>query len=439
MAKAKAQAERENEDVHIRKMQAESEQRRKRNIAAINAIFMHLSTSLSAAAKNPRQVVIFIGYASLLASSIFLAREASRLIRSIIEATIGKPQLIRETTRKTMPWSLFSYVFQLLYYLIPWMDRGDSTSIEDSFDDLILPQELKERVLDLAHSARNARRHNAPFRHVLLYGVSCFAFIYSYHMLLVELLTSFPSLYQPPGTGKTMVAKKLAKIIGLDYALMSGGDVSPLGKLLTDFLSTWYVGFKFPSFSSLSSPISLYIMTGSDAVTQIHNLFNWAKMSPKGVILFIDEAECFLGSRDSGLMSDTAHNALNALLYNTGGERKDFMLVLATNRAEDLDAAVLDRCDESIFFPLPNAECRKDLILLYFDLHFRKFMQSNNKQELSLRSQITQYLTNTKPLLMSIESDLMTGEQLQSTVNVTLGFSGREIGKLMVSSFVCCK
>mmetsp|Transcript_16153 Transcript_16153/g.38729 ORF Transcript_16153/g.38729 Transcript_16153/m.38729 type:complete len:127 (-) Transcript_16153:825-1205(-) len=108
-----------------------------------------------------------------------------------------------------------------------------------------------------------------------------------------------------------MVAKKLAKIIGelcarsltyvawgsfsnrlrhcillgIDYALMSGGDVSPLG---------------------------------ADAVTQIHNLFAWAKMSPKGVILFIDEAECFLGSRDSGLMSATAHNALNALLYNTG-------------------------------------------------------------------------------------------------------------------------
>jgi len=86
-----------------------------------------------------------------------------------------------------------------------------------------------------------------------------------------------------------MVAKKLASVIGVDYALMSGGDVSPLG---------------------------------ADAVTQIHNLFSWAKMSPRGVILFIDEAECFLGSRESGLMSETAHNALNALLYNTGGERK---------------------------------------------------------------------------------------------------------------------
>jgi len=378
VAKAKAEAERANEDVHIRRLQAESEQRRKRNVAAINAVFTHLSTSLAEAAKNPKQVLLFIGYTCLLTSSIFLAREASKLVRSIIEATIGKPQLIRETTRKNIPWSLLSYVVQVFSYLFSWIVNGrnnNSTSdIEESFDDLILPQELKERVLDLAHSARNARRHNAPFRHVLLYG--------------------------PPGTGKTMVAKKLAKIIGIDYALMSGGDVSPLG---------------------------------SDAVTQIHNLFNWAKMSPKGVILFIDEAECFLGSRDSGLMSDTAHNALNALLYNTGGERKDFMLVLATNRAEDLDAAVLDRCDESIFFPLPNAECRKDLILLYFDLHFRKFMETNNQQALSLKSQITRYFTKQQPLIMSIENDLMTGEQLQSTVNVTYGFSGREIGKLMVA------
>lgn len=373
VAKAKAEAERANEDVHLRRLKAESEQRRKRNIAAINAVFTHLATSLSAAAKNPRQVFTVIGYICLLTSAIFLAREMSRLIRSIIEATLGKPQLIRETTRKTMPWSLFSYIAQLVSYLNPWANRSGSSQIEDEFDDIVLPKELKKRVLDLAHSARNARRHNAPFRHVLLYG--------------------------PPGTGKTMVAKKLAKTLGIDYALMSGGDVSPLG---------------------------------SDAVTQIHNLFAWAKMSPKGVILFIDEAECFLGSRDSGLMSDTAHNALNAMLYNTGGERKDFMLVLATNRAEDLDEAVLDRCDESLFFPLPNAECRKDLILLYFDLHFRKFMEANNKQAFSLRSRLTQYFTNQKPLLMSIESDLMTGEQLESTVAVTYGFSGRELGKLMV-------
>lgn len=109
------------------------------------------------------------------------------------------------------------------------------------------------------------------------------------------------------------------------------------------------------------------------------------------------------------------------------------MLVLATNRAEDLDAAILDRCDESIYFPLPDSSCRKDLIMLYFNLHFRKFMETNNKRALSLRSQISNYLENKKPLIMSVEPDLMTGAQLESTVGVTRGFSGREIGKLMVA------
>jgi len=85
----------------------------------------------------------------------------------------------------------------------------------------------------------------------------------------------------------------------MDYALMSGGDVGPLG---------------------------------SNAVTQVHALFSWAKFSSKGVLLFIDEAEAFLGNRSQNSMSESVHNALNALLYNTGGERRDFMLVLATNR-----------------------------------------------------------------------------------------------------------
>jgi ATPase family AAA domain-containing protein 3A/B len=38
-----------------------------------------------------------------------------------------------------------------------------------------------------------------------------------------------PLLYGPPGTGKTMAAKRLARYSGLDYALMTGGDVAPLG------------------------------------------------------------------------------------------------------------------------------------------------------------------------------------------------------------------
>ena len=172
VAIAKAEAERANEDVHIRKLQEESEQRRKRNVAAINAVFAHLSTSLAAAVKNPKQVLTFIGYICLLTSAIFVAREMSRLIRQIIESCIGKPQLIRETTRKTLIWSWLCWIFQLISYLNPWRSKATTSSIEECFEDLILPKDLKDRVIELAYSSRNARRHNAPFRHGKIWSVN---------------------------------------------------------------------------------------------------------------------------------------------------------------------------------------------------------------------------------------------------------------------------
>lgn len=54
----------------------------------------------------------------------------------------------------------------------------------------------------------------------------------------------------------------------------------------------------------------------------------------RGLLLFIDEAEAFLGKRSSPNMSEDTRNALNALLYNTGTASHRLMLVLATNRAE---------------------------------------------------------------------------------------------------------
>lgn len=45
----------------------------------------------------------------------------------------------------------------------------------------------------------------------------------------------------PPcvGTGKTLFARTLARQSGLDYAIMTGGDVGPLGKDAVGWLSTW--------------------------------------------------------------------------------------------------------------------------------------------------------------------------------------------------------
>lgn len=40
-------------------------------------------------------------------------------------------------------------------------------------------------------------------------------------------------LYGPPGTGKTLYAKALATDSNMQYAIMSGGDVAPLGSQAT--------------------------------------------------------------------------------------------------------------------------------------------------------------------------------------------------------------
>ncbi len=110
-----------------------------------------------------------------------------------------------------------------------------------------------------------------------------------------------------------------------------------------------------------------------------------------------------------------------------------FTGIFSISRPQDLDEAILDRCDESLYFPLPDAQCRKELILLYFDLHFRKFMENKNKEELALKSRLRRFFSNEQPLIMSIEHNLMTGEQLEATTAICAGFSGREIGKLMVA------
>lgn len=126
--------------------------------------------------------------------------------------------------------------------------------------------------------------------------------------------------YGPPGTGKTLFAKKLAMQSGLEYAVMVGSDIAPLG---------------------------------SDAVLELNKIFDWAQNQNNGMILFIDEADAFLRSRKAGVSEQTRH-AINSFLYRTGTPSDKIILVLATNAPETLDVAVHDRIDEVVSFDLPS-------------------------------------------------------------------------------------
>ena len=176
-----------------------------------------------------------------------------------------------------------------------------------------------------------------------------------------------------------MFAKGLAYQSGLEFAILTGGDIAPLGR---------------------------------DAVTELHKLFDWAKTSRKGLLLFVDEADAFLQSRETASMSEDQRNALNAFLYRTGTESDQFMMVYASNQPSQFDGAVMDRIDEMVAFALPGAAERKTMIAMYME-----------KYLLNPPGRWAKAVTTV---------DIGTGE-IERVVTETEGFSGRAISKLAIA------
>lgn len=121
-------------------------------------------------------------------------------------------------------------------------------------------------------------------------------------------------------------------------------------------------------------------------------------------------------------MSEAQRSALNALLFRTGDQSRDIVLVLATNRPGDLDSAVTDRIDEVIEFPLPGEEERYELLKLYLNKYLSEDNDSSSTRGFLLRKQ-PQKIT-----MKDISEDV-----LREAAKKTEGFSGREIAKLMAS------
>lgn len=245
------------------------------------------------------KVLTAAGGLSLVALGIYTAKGATGVTSRYIESRIGRPSLINETSRFTFK-DMIAHPLKMLEKL--------KTKSTDALQGVVLQPTLEERLRDIAIATKNTRRNSGFYRNVLLHGA--------------------------PGTGKTMFARKLAEHSGMDYAIMSGGDVAPMGK---------------------------------SGVTAIHKVFDWAKTSRRGLLLFVDEADAFLRKRSSEHISEDLRAALNAFLFRTGEQNQKFMLVLASNTPEQFDYALNDRLDEVVEFLLPGLEERERLIRLYFD------------------------------------------------------------------------
>ncbi|KAG8059767.1 hypothetical protein GUJ93_ZPchr0002g23979 [Zizania palustris] len=350
-----------SEDVKRRLLLEEAKAETEKWVQAINTTFEHVGGGLRTILTDQNKLVVAVGGATALAAGIYTTREGARVVWGYVDRILGQPSLIRESSRGKYPWSgVFS---RGMSTITSKLNKGSNLGKDgNGFGDVILNPSLQNRVKQLANATANTKLHQAPFRNMLFYG--------------------------PPGTGKTMAARELARKSGLDYALMTGGDVAPLG---------------------------------SQAVTKIHQLFDWAKKSNRGLLLFIDEADAFLCERNKTYMSEAQRSALNALLFRTGDQSKDIVLALATNRPGDLDSAVADRIDEVLEFPLPGEDERFKLLKLYLDKYIMKAGEKHEKSWLRFFSRQPQKIE-----VKGITDDLIREASVKAE-----GFSGREIAKLM--------
>ncbi|KAE9296750.1 hypothetical protein PF008_g23920, partial [Phytophthora fragariae] len=94
-----------------------------------------------------------------LAAGIYLSREVIRIVGKLIEQRLGKPSLVRETSRSAGAFGFFRSLF-----------RRNAAKGQDELADVVLRNALETRVFEIARSTRNAMLHGAPYRHLLLYG-----------------------------------------------------------------------------------------------------------------------------------------------------------------------------------------------------------------------------------------------------------------------------
>jgi len=248
---------------------------------------------------DTQKMAATVGVVTALALGIYSVRAGSAVAGKYVSARLAQPPLVRDTSRKNA-----------LTHPVQWAKAKMSSSSGQVMDGIVLEKSLQERLRDITVSTTRSRQNGANYRNLMLYG--------------------------PPGTGKTMFAMRLARQSGLDYAVLAGGDVAPLG---------------------------------GSAITELHRVFDWGESRKNGLVLFVDEADAFLrrrGTDRDGEMSEDMRNALSTFLYRTGTPSDKVMLVLATNEPQSLDRAIIDRVDEPVEFALPGKSERITLLTKYF-------------------------------------------------------------------------
>ena len=182
-----------------------------------------------------------------------------------------------------------------------------------SFDDIILPAEVKEQILDVAEYAENSKLVFETWGLKKVYKTSKRIGI---------------NLYGAPGTGKTMAAHAIAGHLGRSILVVNYADIE-----------SKYVG---------------------ETPKNIRKAFAAAEKTKS--ILFFDEADAILSKRVTNMSSatDVSVNQTRSVMLMLMNDYQDF-IIFATNFITNFDPAFMRRISMHIEFKLPDLSCREQL------------------------------------------------------------------------------
>jgi proteasome-associated ATPase len=160
-------------------------------------------------------------------------------------------------------------------------------------------------------------------------------------------------LYGPPGCGKTLIAKAVAKSLADKVRERTGRDDA----------RSYFLNVKGPEL------LNKYV---GETERQIREIFQRAKeRSEEGlpVIVFFDEMDSIFRTRGTGISSDVESTIVPQLLSELDGVEtlKNVIVIGASNREDLIDPAILrpGRLDVKIKIERPNADQAKDVMSKY--------------------------------------------------------------------------
>ncbi len=162
-------------------------------------------------------------------------------------------------------------------------------------------------------------------------------------------------LYGPPGCGKTLIAKAVAKSLADKVRERTGRDDA----------RSYFLNVKGPEL------LNKYV---GETERQIREIFQRAKeRSEEGlpVIVFFDEMDSIFRTRGSGISSDVESTIVPQLLSELDGVEtlKNVIVIGASNREDLIDPAILrpGRLDVKIKIERPDAQQAKDIMSKYLE------------------------------------------------------------------------